>query len=65
MRAVFVAILLIAVIITLSQMGVGQGETACARTCQTEHCAMPHTESMDCSNDAFRECAAKCREAAP
>ena len=65
MRAVFVAILLIAVIITLSQMGVGQGETACVRTCQADNCAMPHTESMDCSNDAFRGCVAKCREAAP
>lgn len=64
MRAVFAAVFIIIVIVFLTQIGVGQGETACVRTCQTDHCALPHTESMDCSNDAFRECAAACREPA-
>lgn len=65
MRAVIAAILIIIVIVILTQIGVGQGETACVRECQTEHCKLPHTESMDCSNDGFRACAAACREATP
>ena len=63
MRAIVAAILVILAIIALTQMGVGQGETACARDCQEAHCTMPNTDSMDCGNDEFRACAAACRKA--
>jgi hypothetical protein len=65
MRPLIAVAVIIVFTVTMMQLGFCQGETACVRTCQTDHCGMPNTESMDCSNDAFRACAAKCREAAP
>ena len=62
MRAVAIAIGIIVIAITAMQMGMCQGETACVRECQAEHCTGALTEDVDCSGDAFRECAKACRE---
>jgi len=62
-RAVAAAIIIIIVTIVLMKLGVGQGETACVRDCQQEHCTASQTELADCSSPAFATCAAACREA--
>lgn len=62
MRAIAVALGIIAFAIAAMQMGMCQGETACVRECQKTHCDRPQTEMADCSNDAFRVCAQACRE---
>ena len=63
MRAVGLAVGIIIFAITMMQMGVCQGETACVRECQTEHCTAAGTGLSDCSSEAFRTCAKACREA--
>ena len=62
MRAIAVALGIIALAIAAMQAGMCQGETACVRDCQTAHCKSPGTEMADCSGDAFRACAKACRE---
>ena len=64
MRAILVALGIIAFAITAMQLGMCQGETACVRDCQKEHCTGALTEDVDCSSEAFRVCAKACREGA-
>ena len=64
-RAIAIAIGIIVFAISAMQMGMCQGETACVRECQKEHCIRPGTDMADCSNEAFRACAKACREEAP
>lgn len=64
MRPLIAVAVIIAVLVTLVLLGVGQGETACVQECQTQQCKNPHTPAMDCAGDAFRECAQACRAAA-
>ena len=65
MRPLIIVALIIIVTATLSQMGVCQGETACVRDCQREHCTAAQTEMMNCEGEAFRVCAQTCRADAP
>ena len=62
MRPLIAVAVIIAFSITMMQMGFCQGVTRCVRDCQAEHCTASGTEMVDCSSDAFRACAAACRE---
>ncbi len=63
MRAVALAVGIIVFAVTMMQLGFCQGETACVRECQTEHCTAAGTGLSDCSSEAFRACAQGCRDA--
>ena len=65
MRPLIIVALIIITVVVLSQMGVCQGETACVRDCQKQHCTAAQTELMKCNDVPFRECAQACRTAKP
>lgn len=63
MRALLAVALIIIGCIVLVQLGVGQGGVeGCVKECQHAHCEAAGTELMDCSSNAFRDCAIACRK---